>query len=61
MKTYFFRRLNSAAALEKIAADYPGDRDAEDFIRFVRNSKRGIMPGNPELCRLAAGIKENAS
>lgn len=53
VKTYFFRRLGSSAALARIAAEFPGDPDAAAFAGFVTGSKRGIMPGNPKLISLA--------
>ena len=53
VKTYFFRRLGSAAALARIAEDFPGDPDAAAFSGFIAGSKRGIMPGNPKLVSLA--------
>ena len=54
IKDYFFRNLNSAQALEQIASEFPGDPDAECFRDFIIASKRGIMPGNPALARIAA-------
>lgn len=54
IKNFFFRGLNSARALERIAAELPGDPDAEAFRDFIIGSTRGIMPGNPDLIRIAA-------
>ncbi len=54
IKRFFFRGLNAAQALDEIAGEFPGDADAEAFCSFVNNSKRGIMPGNPALARIAA-------
>lgn len=59
IKLYFFRRLSSSQALEKIAAEFPGDPDAAGFSQFIANSKRGIMPGTPALVSLASPLKEN--
>lgn len=59
IKTYFFRGLNSARALEKIAGNFPGNPDAASFAAFVSASKRGIMPGTPALVALAAKYQEN--
>ena len=54
IKLFFFRNLNSTQALEQIAAEFPGDTDAETFSVFINRSKRGIMPGNPRLSKLAS-------
>lgn len=54
IKTYFFRSLNSTHALKKIADDLPQNPDAEAFINFIQNSKRGIMPGTPALVSLGS-------
>ena len=54
IKNYFFRRLNSSAALERITEEFPGDADAAAFSIFIGSSKRGIMPGNPEMTALTA-------
>jgi len=59
LKVYFFRGLNSAKALEKIAEEFPGNPDAAAFAAFITGSKRGIMPGTPALAALAAKYKEN--
>ena len=58
IKTYFFRGLNSAQALEQIAGNFPGNPDAAGFAAFISGSKRGIMPGTPALAALAAKYKE---
>lgn len=58
LKIYFFRRLNSAQALERISSEFPGNPDAENFTAFIINSKRGIMPGNPALTALAVPGKD---
>ena len=49
VKTYFFKGLNGANALEEIAAENPENPDIEHFIRFIRSTDRGIMPGDPAL------------
>ena len=53
IKYFFFRQLNSAQALKLIAAEFPGDRAAEEFSDFINSSKRGTMPGNPKLAQFA--------
>ncbi|MBE6389610.1 MAG: acyl-ACP--UDP-N-acetylglucosamine O-acyltransferase [Lentisphaerae bacterium] len=58
IKTYFFRKLNSAGALGRIKEEYPQDPDAAGFIEFVINSKRGIMPGNPAMAALGSNPGE---
>ena len=54
IKYFFFRNLNTAQALAKIAEEFPASQDAEQFAAFIRQSTRGIMPGNPALASLAA-------
>ena len=49
MKTFFFRGLNSANALEEILAENPGNPDIGHFADFIRATERGIMPGDPKL------------
>ena len=52
IKDYFFRRLNSANALEKIEQEYPDSPEARRFVDFIRRTERGIMPGDPALIAL---------
>lgn len=59
IKLYFFRRLSSSQALERIAAEFPGNPDAAGFSEFILNSKRGIMPGTASLVSLGARVREN--
>jgi UDP-N-acetylglucosamine acyltransferase len=47
IKEYFFRGMNGSQALEKLAADFPGDPDAASFTAFIAATGRGIMPGIP--------------
>ena len=47
IKEYFFRGNNGSQALEKIAAEFPGDPDAAGFTAFIAATERGIMPGIP--------------
>ncbi|MBQ7206512.1 MAG: acyl-ACP--UDP-N-acetylglucosamine O-acyltransferase [Lentisphaeria bacterium] len=49
VKTFFFRGLNSANALEEILAENPGNPDISHFADFIRATERGIMPGDPKL------------
>ncbi len=54
IKHFFFRNLNSAQALARIAEEFPGDADAGRFTGFIKASTRGTMPGNPRLASFAA-------
>lgn len=58
IRSYFFRGLNSSNALELIAAGNPGNSDISAFIRFIKNSQRGIMPGDPALIALGTHALE---
>ncbi len=53
IKEYFFRRLNAANALEKIEREYAASPEAMNFVRFIRGTERGIMPGDPALIALS--------
>jgi len=48
VKTFFFSGLNSKNAIEEIEKDGTTP-EIENFISFVKDSKRGIMPGNPKF------------
>jgi UDP-N-acetylglucosamine acyltransferase len=47
VKTYFFAGLNSKNAIEEIGSK-DSSKEIGHFVNFIRNSKRGIMPGNPK-------------
>jgi UDP-N-acetylglucosamine acyltransferase len=50
IKIFFFQGLNSKNAFEKIekAKSTP---EEDHFIDFIKNSRRGIMPGNPKYVK----------
>ncbi len=52
IKTYFFRGLNGSNALKAIE-DECSDHNVRHFVEFIRATKRGIMPGDPELAALS--------
>ncbi|MDD3886488.1 MAG: hypothetical protein PHI35_06435, partial [Victivallaceae bacterium] len=52
IKTFFFRELNNTNALEIVEREAPGDVHVAEFANFIRNTERGIMPGDPELTEL---------
>ena len=52
IKEYFFKRLNAANALEKIEHEHADSAEALNFVRFIRGTERGIMPGDPALIAL---------
>ena len=58
IRSYFFRGLNGRNALDLIGASSPGNPDVEEFIRFIRASERGIMPGDPALITLGTHALE---
>ena len=58
IKTYFFHGLNSSNALARIETESGGDRHVAHFVEFIRNSDRGIMPGDPELIALGTRRRE---
>lgn len=53
IKTYFFRNLNGTNALAEIEKQ-PVPPELAHFIEFIRNTTRGLMPGDPALIALAA-------
>ena len=58
IRSYFFRGLNSTNALQLICADHPANGDINEFVEFIRNSSRGIMPGDPALIALGTHALE---
>lgn len=52
IKTYFFYGLNARNALRRIEETGPGP-EIRHFIEFIRQSTRGIMPGDPALAAIA--------
>ncbi len=54
IKTFFFKGLNSANALAQIETENPGE-EVKHFMDFIRNSSRGIMPGDPDIAAIGRG------
>ena len=48
IKTYFFEGLNTKNALEQIEKSDYMSPEVHIFTNFIKESKRGIMPGNPK-------------
>lgn len=46
IKTYFFKNLNTKMAVEKIESMKMPQKEVKKFVEFIKNSQRGIMPGN---------------
>ena len=54
IKTFFFEGLNAKNAIAAIESD-PKIKDLPEirlFCEFIKESKRGIMPGNPKFVGL---------
>lgn len=47
IKTFFFEGLNTKNALERIESQ-PMIPEVRMFVNFIKESNRGIMPGNPK-------------
>ena len=58
VKTFFFRGLNAANAIEEILSENPGNGDIEHFAAFIRATERGIMPGDPKLKAIGSADNE---
>ena len=54
IKTFFFDGLNATNAISKIESDPEMMKEPEvvQFCDFIKESKRGIMPGNPKFAGL---------
>ena len=60
IKTFFFEGLNSKNAIAAIEAD-PLVKEVPEvkmFCEFIKESKRGIMPGNPKYAGLTDEQRE---
>ena len=60
IKTFFFEGLNTKNAISAIEAD-PFVKDVPEvrmFCEFIKESKRGIMPGNPKYAGLTDEQRE---
>lgn len=58
IRSYFFRGLNSSNALQLISGNFPDNDDIREFIEFIQDSERGIMPGDPALIALGTHALE---
>ncbi len=60
IKTLFFEGLNTKNAIAKIEASEEMIKEPEvhEFCEFVKESKRGIMPGNPKYAGLTDEQRE---
>ncbi len=59
IKTFFFHGLNVANALTVIENMPEKLPELEHFVKFIRATERGIMPGDPELIGLHHSTTEN--
>jgi len=57
IKTYFFEGLNGKNALERIES-LPMTPEVRLFVNFIKESKRGIMPGNPKYTGMSDEQRE---
>lgn len=48
IKIFFFEGLNSRNAIEQIEKTVTMGPEIEMFVNFIKQSNRGIMPGNPK-------------
>ena len=58
IKTFFFEGLNSPHALEQIAKNNNDCPEVEMFINFIKQSNRGIMPGNPKYTGVNDDVRD---
>jgi UDP-N-acetylglucosamine acyltransferase len=42
-KIIFYSNLNTTQAIEKIEKEFPPGEDRDEILRFIRDSKRGIV------------------
>jgi UDP-N-acetylglucosamine acyltransferase len=47
-KIIFYSDLNTSQAVDKIQKDFPPGEDRDEIIRFIQNSKRGILKKTEE-------------
>ena len=59
IRNFFFRGLNSSNALALIKSNQPENPDIDEFISFIQESQRGIMPGDPALTALGTHALED--
>ena len=53
IKTFFFEGLNTKNALDQIERSGELEPEIRHFVNFIKESKRGIMPGNPKYAGLS--------
>ena len=53
IKTFFFEGLNTKNALDQIERSGELEPELRHFVNFIKESKRGIMPGNPKYAGLS--------
>ena len=59
IKTFFFEGLSSPHALEQIAKNNDDNcPEVEMFINFIKQSNRGIMPGNPKYTGVNDDVRD---
>ena len=58
IKTFFFEGLNSPHALEQIEKTIPNCPEVELFVNFIKQSNRGIMPGNPKYTGVNDDVRD---
>ena len=57
-KIFFFEGLNSPHALEQIEKTITDCPEVELFVNFIKQSNRGIMPGNPKYTGVNDDVRD---
>ena len=57
IRTYFFEGLNAKNALSKIEQEGMTP-EVQTFVNFIKESHRGIMPGNPKFVGISDEQRE---
>ncbi len=58
IKIFFFEGLNSPHALEQIEKTITDCPEVELFVNFIKQSNRGIMPGNPKYTGVNDDVRD---
>ena len=58
IKIFFFEGLNSPHALEQISKTITDCPEVEQFVNFIKQSNRGIMPGNPKYTGVNDDVRD---
>ena len=58
IKIFFFEGLNSPHALEQISKTITDCPEVEHFVNFIKQSNRGIMPGNPKYTGVNDDVRD---